>query len=60
LDARLSKLVQFVGRYKPPFLIPETQSAFHARALVGAHNEALSVAAMGINNPDCLPAGING
>jgi hypothetical protein len=35
--------------------VPETQSAF-----VGVHNEALSVAAMRVCNPDCSPVGING
>jgi hypothetical protein len=31
-----------------------------AELFIGAHNETLSIVAVGINNPDCSPARIQG
>jgi hypothetical protein len=38
-----------------PFAIPQTQSVLHR-----THDEALSIVAMRVNNPDCSPRGVNG
>jgi hypothetical protein len=31
-----------------------------SQLFIGVHNEPLSIVAMCINNPDCVPLGING
>jgi hypothetical protein len=51
LDARLSKLVQFVGRYKPPFPIPENAVSFSSARTMKRFPSSLGASATKIVCP---------
>jgi hypothetical protein len=58
---RLMRMLQFPARsFNSYRILPRTLRFYSSQLLISTHNETLSVAALGVHNPDCSPLGTNG